>query len=74
LFKNKGLIVALFLLFLGLICLFIEQTFYQYIDAQGWLHESLCLPIGAFSLALGSFGLIIYLILLIINLIKRRIK
>ena len=73
-FKNKILKTSLFLLLLGAVFLLLENIFYQYVDAQGWLHESLFMPLGAFSLTIGVVGIIIYLILSGLSLIKRRIK
>nr|WP_281064418.1 DUF3955 domain-containing protein [Isorropodon fossajaponicum symbiont] len=56
--------MSLFLLLLGSVFLFLENTFYQYIDTQGWLHESMFMPLGAFSLILGVAGICNSLILL----------
>lgn len=55
---NSKLCKAIFLLLLvALVSLFIENTFYQYLDEDGFLHESLFLPLGAFSLLLAAVGL-----------------
>ncbi|WXT99844.1 MAG: hypothetical protein Ctma_0548 [Catillopecten margaritatus gill symbiont] len=74
-FKNVLLAVSLFFLFLSIIAMLAQQIFYpQYIDAQGVLHETLWVPIGAFSFLLGLIGLTVYLMILIFKSIKRWIK
>jgi hypothetical protein len=45
---------GLFFLLTGVAFLFLENTFYQYLDEDGLLHESLFLPLGVFSLIIGS--------------------
>ena len=49
----------MFLLILGVTCLFLENTFYQYLDEEGVLHESFFLPLGWLSLIAGGLGLFI---------------
>lgn len=51
----------------GLISLFIENSFYQYIDEADSLHESLFLPLGALSLIFGAASVTIFIINRIIN-------
>lgn len=48
---------SLFFIFLGLVCVFLENFFYQYVDKNGVLHESWFMPLGAFSLLFGAGGL-----------------
>ncbi|MDP6526654.1 MAG: DUF3955 domain-containing protein [Kiritimatiellia bacterium] len=45
---------GLFFLLTGVVFLFLENTFYQYLDEDGFLHESLFLPLGVFALIIGS--------------------
>jgi len=45
---------GLFFLLTGVVFLFLENTFYQYLDEDGVLHESLFLPLGVFALIIGS--------------------
>lgn len=53
----------------------IQKTFYPvYVDDQGFLHETLWIPIGAFSFALSMVSFAIYFILLTLKSIKRWIK
>ncbi len=47
--KTTGII----LFGLGVLSLIVEETFYNYLDADGFLHESLFLPIGAILTILG---------------------
>ncbi|CAB5497834.1 DUF3955 domain-containing protein [Bathymodiolus thermophilus thioautotrophic gill symbiont] len=75
-FKNTILKISLFFLFLAIISMLAQQTLYpQYTDAQGILHETLWVPIGAFSFVLSLFIFVIYLLFSVINfIIKRRSK
>ena len=57
--KNNSLLIFAALILVGIICLILENTFYQYVDENGYLHESLFLPIGAISLILGSLGVVV---------------
>ncbi|AQS37453.1 Protein of unknown function (DUF3955) [Shewanella psychrophila] len=50
---KKAVVISVFLLLLGGVFLLLENTFYQYVDEKGFLHESLFLPLGVFSLCLG---------------------
>jgi hypothetical protein len=73
-FKNKILVASLFFSLLGGASLALEHTFYQYIDVEGWLHESLFLPFGFFSLLIGAFGLSISALIRIFLLIKPKLS
>jgi len=55
----------LLLLILGVTCLFLEKTFYQYLDEDGVLHESFFLPLGCLSLIAGGLGLFVTIIKLV---------
>jgi len=55
--KSKFFRCSLFLILLGVAFIFFENTFYQYIDKNGILHESWFLPLGVFSLLFGAVGL-----------------
>ena len=57
--KSKIFLASLFLLVLGVTFLFLENTFYQYLDEDGVLHESFFLPLGCLSLIVGGLGLLI---------------
>ena len=47
------LFAGLFFLLVGSLFLFLENTFYQYLDEEGFLHESLFLPLGVFAIIIG---------------------
>ena len=51
--SNKIFILSLLLLALGIFSLMIEHTFYQFVDQNGILHESMFLPLGTISIAIG---------------------
>ena len=61
--KHKILFSGLFFLLAGVSFLFLENTFYQYVDEDGFLHESFFLPLSAFSLINGSLLLFIFIII-----------
>ncbi len=67
LMKNKVLFSGLFFLFAGVVFLLLENTFYQYVDEEGFLHESLFLPLGGIFLIIGSLLLFIF----VIKILKR---
>jgi len=72
-FKNKFFLFCLFLIFSGILFGYLETTFYQYIDLDGVLHESLFLPLSVFSILTGIFGLI-FIITRQIFLEKKKVK
>lgn len=45
--------VGLLLLIIGIASMVIQNTFYGYMDAEGVIHDSLFLPIGACSVLLS---------------------
>jgi len=59
--KHKTLISALFFLVAGVVLLFIENSYFQRVDENGLLHESLFLPLGVFSLIVGFLMLLVLL-------------
>lgn len=56
--KTKPFLISLFLLFLGVLSLAMENIFYGYIAENGVLQESFFLPLGSVSFLLGVAGLI----------------
>lgn len=60
--KNKVLLLGLFFLSAGVVFLRVESEFYQYVDAEGFLRESLFLPMGIFSLIIGFLLLFIFIV------------
>jgi hypothetical protein len=59
---NKAITLGLLLTGLGVISLLVENTFYQYIDRNGVLHESLFLPLGIMSIGIGMLVFIILMV------------
>jgi len=57
--KSKMFRASLILLVLGVTFVLLENTFYQYLDDDGVLHESFFLPLGCLSLIAGGLGLLI---------------
>ena len=58
--KYKFLFLGLFFLLVGAAFLFLENTFYQFVDESGLLHESLFLPLWILALILGALLLFIF--------------
>ncbi|MDP0562359.1 MAG: DUF3955 domain-containing protein [Candidatus Endonucleobacter sp. (ex Gigantidas childressi)] len=63
-YKNTMMIAGLLMLFLGAIFMLLENTFYQYIDEDGVLHESYFMPLGFLSVFLG-------LVLLLVTIVRQ---
>ncbi|WP_252097647.1 DUF3955 domain-containing protein [Pseudoalteromonas sp. NBT06-2] len=40
----------------------VENTFYQYLDSEGVLHESMFLPLSVISIALGILFLLFFIL------------
>ena len=57
---NRSLVIGLSLLFVGFAFLLMENTFYQYLDEEGVLHESFFMPLGVLGLTLGIIFLVYY--------------
>lgn len=51
--RNKVLFMGYFFVLVGIIFIAFENIFYQYVDKDGFLHESLFLPLGVLSFVLG---------------------
>ena len=69
--NTKQFLVSLFLVFLGIFFLIMENTFYGYIDQNGVLQESVFLPLGILSFLLGMTGLIISIIWFYLKSLKK---
>jgi hypothetical protein len=54
--KTAGLIF----LSIGIISIIIQNTFFGYVDANGVLHDSLFLPVGALATLLGAGLLVLW--------------
>jgi|TARA_B110000240_G_C13440054_1_gene427661 hypothetical protein len=51
-------IVSLMLLGVGMLCILLEGIFYQYVETEGVLHESLFMPIGVILVLGAGIGLV----------------
>lgn len=60
--KNRLFLASVVAIALGIVFLVLENIFYQYIDKDGILHESLFLPIGALCIIIGTFGIVVFLV------------
>ncbi len=69
--KNSSLLRGLILTFIGIIFLIIENTFYQYLDENLVLHESLFMPLGVFTSILGVLFLTFSAVKFILSRSKR---
>ena len=50
---SKSLVAGLVFLLVGGVFVWLENTFYQYLDEDGVLQESLLLPLGALLILIG---------------------
>ncbi len=57
----KVLITSLLLLAVGIAFIILENIFYQYVDKDGVLHESLFLPLGFIFILCAGIGLVFVL-------------
>jgi hypothetical protein len=67
-------IVSLMLLVVGMSCILLENIFYQYIDTEGVLHESLFMPIGVILVLLAGIGLVFVLAKKLMSMRKKKIN
>ncbi len=70
--KYKLLFLGLFFLLVGAAFLFLENTFYQFADESGLLHESLFLPLGILALILGALLLFIFVAKKVVQSVRMR--
>ena len=56
--KNKFFICSIIFFILGIVFIILENTFYQYIDENNVLQESLFMPLGFIFLFIGLLGFI----------------
>ncbi len=62
--------ISIGLLIIGVIFIALENHFYQFVDENGVLHESMFMPLGALSVMLGVIGLTYSLLKMIWIFIK----
>lgn len=68
---SKLLFTGLFFLLLGVTFIFLENMYYQYLDEDGFLHESMFLPLGVFALIFGVLLLFIFMVKKILEVVRR---
>ncbi|MFK7793831.1 MAG: DUF3955 domain-containing protein [Gammaproteobacteria bacterium] len=69
----KVLIACLLLLASGITFIVLENTFYQYVDKNGVLHESFFLPLGAIFILCAGIGLVFVLAKILMTKRKKHI-
>jgi hypothetical protein len=69
---NKIFYLSLLLLGLGIVFIIAENSFYQYVDDTGILHESFFMPLGMLSILMGSVVLLFCLIQKVWHLLNNR--
>ena len=72
--KYKSLLLGLFFLFTGVAFLFLENIIYQYLDENGYLHESLFLPLGVLALFLGALLIFYFVAKIFLVLVRKLFK
>lgn len=71
-FLRKPLLLASsFLLLLGVVFMWIQNTFYGYVDENGVLQDSLFLPLGAIAIMLGLAGFFFLAIKAAVQIVRR---
>jgi hypothetical protein len=68
----RVLVASLMLLAIGVACIVLENSFYQYIYNDGLLHESLFLPLGVICILLAGIGLVFALAKMLMRKRKRK--
>jgi Na+/melibiose symporter-like transporter len=70
--KNKFLLLGLFFTLIGVAFGFIENTFYQYIDEDGVLHESLFMPLGLIFAAIGLLLILVFSAIKLTQFVRKK--
>lgn len=70
--NNKLLLSGFVFALIGVVSVLIENTFYQYIDEDGLLHESLFMPLGVVFLAIGLLLIFVFSVLKLARLVRRK--
>ena len=69
--KSKTFKISVLLLSIGVVCIALENYFYQYVDENGMIHESLFMPLGAICVMLGIVGLTFVILKMIWMVFKK---
>lgn len=59
---NKTVVSSIIFFLVGIVFLMLESEFYQYIDSEGVLRESLFLPLGMLSIFISLILFLIFII------------
>lgn len=70
--KNNILLSGVFFTLIGVVFGFIENTFYQYIDEDGLLHESVFMPLGVIFAAIGLSLTCIFSAVKLVQFVRRK--
>lgn len=70
--KNKSFIFSTLFFIIGIIFLILENTFYQYIDENGFLQESWFMPLGFIFIFLSILGFIFLILKYIYKKYRKR--
>jgi len=70
--KHKLFYSGLLFILCGAIFVFLENAFYQYVDENGLLHESLFMPLGAIAVVIGLLLLFILSAMKLAKLIRTK--
>ena len=71
---SKTILAGIALLMLGSFFLFLENSFYNYVDENGVLQESLSLLLGSLSLSLGIITILFFCTKKLLNFVVFSIK
>ena len=70
--KSKMFWFSLIVLAIGIAFGYLENTFYQYVDESGVLHESYFMPLSFLCIAIGGIGFFVFVIKTIWLTVKKR--
>lgn len=68
---GKPLVAGLVFLLTGGVFVWLENTFYQYLDEDGVLHETMFLPLGVLFLLIGTVVIVFAAVRKTIGVTKR---
>lgn len=66
--------ISIGLLIIGVMFIALENHFYQFVDENGVLHESMFMPLGALCVMLGIIGLTFSFLKMIWIIIKNKCR
>jgi hypothetical protein len=69
--KNKLLLSGLLFALIGVAFVCLESTFYQYVDEDGLLHESLFMPLGFIFASIGFVNIFVFSAIKLAQFVRR---